>query len=86
MNACFDFVGPSVVATDKRIMAGASDMKKRGIKIRLITDVTKDNIQHCKKICKKIMEVSEIRHLDGVKGNFGPLDYYGNQAAEVVWY
>lgn len=70
MDACFDFVGPSVVATDKRIMAGASDMKKRGIKIRLITDVTKDNIQHC----KKIMEVSEIRHLDGVKGNFGILD------------
>ena len=70
MDVCLDFVGPSVVATDRRIMQGAADMKKRGIKLRLITDITKDNIDHC----KEIMKITEIRHLEGIKGNFGILD------------
>lgn len=63
MDVCLDFVGPSVVATDRRIMQGAADMKKRGIKLRLITDITKDNIDHC----KEIMKITEIRHLEGIR-------------------
>jgi two-component system sensor histidine kinase VicK len=70
MDVCLDFVGPSVVATDKRIMKGATDMKERGIRLRLITDITKDNLEHC----KEIMKITEVRHLDGIKGNFGILD------------
>ena len=70
MDVCLDFVGPSVVATDKRIMKGATDMKERGIRLRLITDITKDNLDHC----KEIMKITEVRHLDGIKGNFGILD------------
>jgi len=70
MDVCLDFVGPSVVATDKRIMKGAADMEKRGIRLRLITDITKDNIEHC----KEIMKITQVRHLDGIKGNFGILD------------
>lgn len=48
LDSCLDFVGPSVVATDQRIMKAATEMKDKGIKIRLITDVTGENICFCK--------------------------------------
>lgn len=70
MDTCLDFVGPSIVATDHRIMNGVFEMLQRGIKIRFITDVTKENINYC----KDLMEVCKIRHIEGIKGNFGILD------------
>jgi hypothetical protein len=70
IDACFDNVAPSVFASDERIMNGITKLKERGIKIRLITDITKDNIDYC----KEIMNISEVRHLEGVKGNFGIID------------
>jgi two-component system, OmpR family, sensor histidine kinase VicK len=42
--------------------------KDRGVKFRCITEVTKDNLSYCKQIIKEFD--TEIRHLDGVKGNF----------------
>ena len=47
------------------------DTKARGIKSRFITEITKDNFHHCKEV---IMKIGELRHLDGVKGNFGVSD------------
>ena len=44
--------------------------KTRGTILRFITEITKDNISYC----KQIMENVELRHLDGVKGNFGVSD------------
>ena len=70
LDSCLDFIGPSVVDTDYRVMKAVSEMIQRGIKIRLITDITKENINYCKDLSK----VSEIRHIDGIKGNFGILD------------
>jgi signal transduction histidine kinase len=45
-----------------------SEARKRGVKIRFVTEITDDNITHCKKLIKS--SVSELRHLDGIKGNF----------------
>jgi sulfatase maturation enzyme AslB (radical SAM superfamily) len=39
--------------------------KKRGVKIRFITEITKDNIHYCKELMKI---VDEFRHLEGFKG------------------
>jgi sulfatase maturation enzyme AslB (radical SAM superfamily) len=48
------------------INKGYIDFKQRGVKIRFITEITKDNIHYC----KELMEfVEELRHMDGVKGN-----------------
>jgi two-component system sensor histidine kinase VicK len=44
---------------------------RRGVKIRYLTQITKDNISYCKEMAKERLEV---RHLDGVKGNFGISD------------
>jgi two-component system, OmpR family, sensor histidine kinase VicK len=39
--------------------------KRRGAKIRFITEITKDNIQYCKEL---MTFVDEFRHLEGFKG------------------
>src|SRR5919199_4111629 len=44
-----------------------SDIKAKGIKLRYITDITKDNIHYCKELLKF---AKEIRHLDGIRTNF----------------
>jgi signal transduction histidine kinase len=42
-------------------------MKRRGIKIRSVTDITKDNLTHC----KDLMQYAEVRHISHLIGNFG---------------
>src|SRR5918995_4951069 len=42
-------------------------MKRRGIKIRSVTDITKDNLKHC----KDLMQYAEVRHISHLIGNFG---------------
>jgi two-component system, OmpR family, sensor histidine kinase VicK len=70
MDTCYDLMGPSIISTDKRIMQAVLELINRGIKIRLITDVTKENIEYC----KELLKVSEVRHIEGIKGNFGIID------------
>ena len=70
MDTCYDSMGPDIISTDKRIMKAVLELINRGIKIRLITDVTKENIDYC----KELLKVSEIRHIEGIKGNFGIID------------
>lgn len=40
--------------------------KNRGVQFRYITEITQDNISYC----KQLSEFAQIRHLNGVKGNF----------------
>jgi hypothetical protein len=42
------------------------EIKKRGISSRYITTITKENLSYC----KEAMKIGELRHLDGIKGNF----------------
>lgn len=46
-------------------------LKERGIKTKLLTEVTKDNFSECKEL---LQIVSEIRHLDRIRGNFAITD------------
>jgi signal transduction histidine kinase len=43
------------------------DMKSRGIKIRWVTDITKDNLTYC----EDLMQYAELRHISPLNGNFG---------------
>ena len=43
------------------------DAKNRGVRLRYLTEITTENISYCKEL---LSTVSEIRHLDGIKGNF----------------
>jgi signal transduction histidine kinase len=75
LDNCIDSTGPSIlVIPDHPITKAHYEMKERGIKIRFITEITKENLPYC----KKLMEYGELRHLGEIKGNFGILDgtYY----------
>ena len=43
------------------------DLKNRGVKVRQITEITKENARYCK---EQVKNIDELRHLDGVKANF----------------
>ena len=67
-DVCADSVGPSMfVIPDHPVTKGFQDMKRRGIRLRFITEITKDNISSCEEFMKTV----ELIHLDDVKGNFG---------------
>jgi two-component system, OmpR family, sensor histidine kinase VicK len=61
----------SVIVTTEPLKKAFIDVKNRGIKTRFITEITKDNLDYCKELMRV---VSEVRHLDGVKGNFAVSD------------
>lgn len=62
--------GPSVILGTPSIRDAYFDLKKRGVKVRWITDITKENIHYC----KEVMKFAEVRHLHGVRGGFGVSD------------
>ena len=78
LDNCTDSTGPSVFFNTP-IWKEFMDLKNRGIKLRFITEVTEDNVN----LSKEIVKVAELRHLDGIKGNFGIADgrYYGGSAS-----
>jgi len=45
------------------------ELDKKGIKVRFLTDIRNENLEYCNKILQEIKHV-EIRHMEGVKGNF----------------
>ncbi|MGI0024585.1 MAG: hypothetical protein ACREA4_05505 [Nitrososphaera sp.] len=63
-RACVDSSLPSYSVN--KVKAGYLDAKKRGVRIKYITEITKDNLEYC----LEIMTFAELRHLDGVRGNF----------------
>jgi hypothetical protein len=68
---CSDLRYPSTIITSKPIKKALLDIKNRSIKTRIITEITIDNLLYC----KELMEViSELRHIDGPKGNFALTD------------
>lgn len=45
------------------------EVDKKGIKVRFLTDIRNENLEYCKKILQEIKHV-EMRHMEGVRGNF----------------
>jgi hypothetical protein len=66
MDICADSTWPSVAMGIDVFRNALIDIKKRGISPRYITTITKDNLSYC----KEAMKIGELRHLDGIKGNF----------------
>jgi two-component system sensor histidine kinase VicK len=65
---------PYVIVTSESIRNAYRELLTRGIKSRCITEITDNNIASCKELMNIVYE---LRHLDGIKGNFGisELDY-----------
>lgn len=63
---CADQYWPSVAIGIEVFNKGMFDLKKRNVKSRFITEVTKENIA----FCKELMKIAAVHHLPGLKGNF----------------
>jgi two-component system, OmpR family, sensor histidine kinase VicK len=65
MDVCFDTKGASIVVEIDAYRDGYAGIRKRGGRIRAITDVTKENVRYCKRLAGM---VDELRHLSDIKG------------------
>jgi len=63
---CADQYWPSVAIGIEVFNKGMFDLKKRNVKCRFITEVTKENIA----FCKELLKIAAVHHLPGLKGNF----------------
>jgi two-component system, OmpR family, sensor histidine kinase VicK len=63
-DVCANSAAPSVAMT---VFRGAyENMKNKGIKIRWVTDITKDDLTHC----KNLTQYADLRHISSLNGNF----------------
>ena len=65
--ACVDQTRPILTLDILVLKKAFEDAKRRGVKLMYVTEITKENLSYC----KQLMEMThELRHLDGIKGNF----------------
>src|SRR5829696_5539038 len=64
LDLCGDRYGPSIIVANEQVMQKYIELHNRGVRQRNITEITKENIIHC----KKLMNFQKLRHLDGLKG------------------
>ena len=67
IDTCMTYTRPSVAVSLKPIKDAFLAAKRRGIKLRYITEINHHNFEDCKEL---LGIVHELRHLDGVKTNF----------------
>ena len=72
MDLFFDKNGASFVATYNVYKDNYIAARQRGYTIRLITEITQDNLQYCKELMAGV--VDELRHLEGLIGGIAVND------------
>ncbi|MGI0042605.1 MAG: hypothetical protein ACRD47_02745, partial [Nitrososphaeraceae archaeon] len=92
IDAYVDYTRPPLAVDIEILKSAFLDARKRGVKLRYATEITKDNISHCKQM--RTM-VDELGHLDGIKGNFyiseteylAPATFHeaGKPAAQIIY-
>src|SRR5215467_2510878 len=66
VDTCMDYTRPSLALGIESIRKSFLDAKGRDVKLRYITEITIENISYC----NELMKIADVRHLDGIKGNF----------------
>ena len=69
VQVCYDHNMPMRAIKTPLLWRSNLELDKKGIKVRFLTDITNENLESCKGILQEIKHV-EIRHMEGVKGNF----------------
>ena len=70
LEGCVDHTEIAMHVIASQIWDGLDQLKKRAVKIRMVTEITDSNICHA----KKMMEIAEVRQLKGVRSSFGIAD------------
>ena len=66
MNLYSSASGPIITMTGDPYQSGFIEAVGRGVELRLVTEVTRENLAHC----REIMKIADVRHIDGIVGNF----------------
>jgi two-component system, OmpR family, sensor histidine kinase VicK len=93
IDACVDNTRPALAIDIESISKSLADIRaKRGIRLRVLTEITAENIFSCKQLTAL---VDELRHLDGIKGSFyvsdaeyiAPAIFHekGNAASQLIY-
>jgi two-component system, OmpR family, sensor histidine kinase VicK len=84
IDVCVDNTRPGLAVEIRRLKDTFIDAKRRHVKVRYITEITKDNFDYCKEL---ISIVDELRHLDGIKGNFyvSEFEYAAPSTLHELW-
>ena len=67
IEVCIEPASVFVVVSFPPYLQGCLDAKRRGVAIKIVTEITAENMGYC----KQIMKFAELRHIAGIKGNFG---------------
>jgi two-component system, OmpR family, sensor histidine kinase VicK len=67
IEVCVDPASVFVVVSFPPYLQGCLDAKQRGVAIKIVTEITTENVGYC----KQMMKFAELRHIAGIKGNFG---------------
>ncbi|HEX9318525.1 MAG TPA: hypothetical protein VF884_06285, partial [Nitrososphaeraceae archaeon] len=67
IDACVDYTRPSLAVDILVLRKAFLAARNKGVRLRYVTEITDDNIHYCKQL---LTMVDELRHLDGIKGNF----------------
>jgi two-component system, OmpR family, sensor histidine kinase VicK len=79
-DVCADLVAPFLIVEIEVYKKATYAAHKKGVKIRYIFEFTSENLRYC----KELMNIAEVRHLDGNKGNFGISDETEYLAAAIL--
>jgi hypothetical protein len=67
IDACVDYTRPLLAVEIEQLRKAFLNAKRRGVRLRYVTEITKDNVPYCKELLKM---VDELRHIEGIRGNF----------------
>jgi signal transduction histidine kinase len=67
---CHDSKSPLILVTTEQYFKMIKQLKAKGIRQRFVTEITQENVKYSKELACHV----ELRHLQGVKGNFGIVD------------
>jgi two-component system, OmpR family, sensor histidine kinase VicK len=78
---CHDSKSPYYLITNDQYFQMIKQLKAKGIRQRFITEITEENVGYSKELANHV----ELRHLEGVKGNFGIVDGIEYGAAANIY-
>jgi two-component system, OmpR family, sensor histidine kinase VicK len=70
IDMCLDVEAPILGIKHDSLKEAKIKAKKKGVKLRYITEINKDNLSYC----RELAQIVELRHLDNIRGNFGVSD------------
>lgn len=68
IDACVDHTRPSLITDIEALKLSFIYARRKGVELRFVTEITSENVIYCKQLMRS--SITELRHLDGIKGNF----------------